>query len=147
MWRPEFRPLRRCCPPPRVRPLTHFLECFEALFAVLGLGPANSLTLVEHYDAFVEGTQRWIDLLTADGAAVIAETAMCRKVFDVKTGITVSTIHGVIGRRGWHLPLRQSASLCRDVCNVMGRNLERCVSFDRKQTERTSNHEYDVRLF
>jgi DNA helicase II / ATP-dependent DNA helicase PcrA len=77
--------------------LTYLLECFEALFAMLGIDRANSPTLVEHYDAFVESSQRRIDRLTADGAAAIAETAMFRKVFDVKTGITVSTIHGVKG--------------------------------------------------
>jgi len=77
--------------------LTYLRECFEALFAVLGIDQTTSPMLVEHYDAFVESSQRRIDRLTADGAASIAETAMFRKVFDVKTGITVSTIHGVKG--------------------------------------------------
>ena len=77
--------------------LTYLLECFDSLFAALGIDRATSLMLVEHYDAFVESSQRRIDRLTADGTAAIAEIAMFRKVFDEKTGITVSTIHGVKG--------------------------------------------------
>jgi len=77
--------------------LTYLLECFDALFAALSIDCATYPMLVEHYAAFVESSQRRIDRLMADGAAAIAEIAMFRKVFDVKTGITVSTIHGVKG--------------------------------------------------
>ncbi len=77
--------------------LKYLLECFDALFAVLEIDRTSSLMLVEHYEAFVEGSQRRIDRLVADGATAIAEVAMFRKVFDEKTGITVSTIHGVKG--------------------------------------------------
>lgn len=77
--------------------LKYLLECFDALFTALGLDRSSSLMLVEHYDAFVEGSQRRLDRLVADGATAIAEVSMFRKVFDEKTGITVSTIHGVKG--------------------------------------------------
>ena len=77
--------------------LTYLIECFDAVFAALGIDRADSPMLIEHYDAFIEGSQRRIDRLTADGTAAIADIAMFRKVFDVKTGITVSTIHGVKG--------------------------------------------------
>lgn len=77
--------------------LKYLLECFDALFATLGLDRTSSPMLVEHYNAFVEGSQRRLDRLVADGATAIAEVAMFRKVFDEKTGITVSTIHGVKG--------------------------------------------------
>ena len=77
--------------------LAYLLECFNALFAALGIDRTAFPMLVEHYDAFVEASQRRIAKLAADGAAAIAEVAMFRKVFDEKTGITVSTIHGVKG--------------------------------------------------
>jgi superfamily I DNA/RNA helicase len=77
--------------------LKYLLECFDALFAALGIDRATSPMLVEHYKAFVDGSQRRIDRLTADGATAIAEIDMFRRVFAEKTGITVSTIHGVKG--------------------------------------------------
>ncbi|MEP3892487.1 MAG: ATP-dependent helicase [Litorimonas sp.] len=77
--------------------LKFLLECFDAFFAALGIDRTSSPMLVEHYDAFVEGSQRRLDRLVADGATAIAEVAMFRKVFDEKTGITLSTIHGVKG--------------------------------------------------
>jgi len=77
--------------------LKYLLECFNALLAALNIDRATSPMLVEHYDAFVEGSQRRIDKLIAVGANAIAEVAMFRKVFAEKTGITVSTIHGVKG--------------------------------------------------
>lgn len=77
--------------------LKYLLECFDAIFAALEVDRRSSPMLVEHYEAFVEGSQRRIDKLVADGATAIAEVAMFRKVFDEKTGITVSTIHGVKG--------------------------------------------------
>jgi superfamily I DNA/RNA helicase len=77
--------------------LEYLLECFDALFAALGIDRAISPMLAEHYDAFVEGSQLRIEKLTATGGTAIAEIAMFRKVFAEKTGITVSTIHGVKG--------------------------------------------------
>ncbi|MBS1051188.1 UvrD-helicase domain-containing protein [Gluconobacter japonicus] len=77
--------------------LKYLLESFDALFVALGIDRTSCPMLIEHHEAFVEGSQRRIDRLIADGAAAIAETAMFRKVFDEKTGITVSTIHGVKG--------------------------------------------------
>lgn len=77
--------------------LKYLIECFDAIFAALGIDRTISPMLVEHYDAFVEGSQRRLDRLVADGATAITELAMFRKVFDERTGITVSTIHGVKG--------------------------------------------------
>lgn len=77
--------------------LKFLLECFDALFAALGIDRTSSAMLVEHYEAFVEGSQRRIDRLVADGATAITEVVMFRKVFDERAGITVSTIHGVKG--------------------------------------------------
>lgn len=77
--------------------LKYLLECFDAVFAALQIDRTSSPMLVEHYEAFVDGSQRRLDRLVADGAAAIAEVGMFRKVFDEKAGITVSTIHGVKG--------------------------------------------------
>lgn len=77
--------------------LTYLLECFDALFLELDIDRATSPMLIGHYDAFVDSSQRRIDRLIAEGDAAIADIATFRKVFDVKNGITVSTIHGVKG--------------------------------------------------
>ncbi|HDZ81321.1 MAG TPA: ATP-dependent helicase [Roseobacter sp.] len=77
--------------------LTYLIECFDALFAALGVDREASPMLIEHYDSFVGSSQKRINQLTATGTAAIADLDMFRKVFDVKTGITVSTIHGVKG--------------------------------------------------
>lgn len=77
--------------------LTYLLECFDALFAELGIDRTTSPMLVEHYNAFVEASQRRIEKLAKEGSAAIANVEMFRKVFREKTGITVSTIHGVKG--------------------------------------------------
>ncbi|MFX5743255.1 3'-5' exonuclease, partial [Acinetobacter baumannii] len=50
-----------------------------------------------HHDAFFECSQKRIDRLVKEGSAASAELAMFRKVFAGRTGITVSTIHGVKG--------------------------------------------------
>lgn len=77
--------------------LKYLVECFDAIFVALGIERTSSPMLVEHYEAFMEGSQRRIDRLVAEGSAAIAEVAMFRKVFEERTGITVSTIHGVKG--------------------------------------------------
>jgi len=51
----------------------------------------------EHHDAFFESSQRRIDRLTKEGSEAIAEVAMFRRVFAGRSGITVSTMHGVKG--------------------------------------------------
>ncbi|WP_108816847.1 UvrD-helicase domain-containing protein [Loktanella sp. Alg231-35] len=77
--------------------LANLVECFNAMLPALGIDYTTYPMLTEHYDAFVESSQKRIDRLTADGVDAIADIATFRKVFDLKSGITVSTIHGVKG--------------------------------------------------
>lgn len=70
---------------------------FDELFAEIGIDRTSSQSLVEHYDAFFEASQRRVDKLIAEGSLAIAEVAMFRKVFAARSGITVSSIHGVKG--------------------------------------------------
>lgn len=70
---------------------------FDALFAALKIDFRAFEPLLEHYQAFFESSQLRIERLQKEGSAAIGETEMFRKVFASKTGITVSTIHGVKG--------------------------------------------------
>ncbi|NVN03911.1 MULTISPECIES: ATP-dependent helicase [Asaia] len=70
---------------------------FDRLCAVLGIDHLACDSLKEHYNAFFESSQKRIDRLIKEGSEAIAELAMFRKVFAGRTGITVSTIHGVKG--------------------------------------------------
>jgi superfamily I DNA/RNA helicase len=70
---------------------------FDQLCAALGIDYYACTSLKEHHDAFFESSQKRIDRLIKEGSDAIAELAMFRKVFAGRTGITVSTIHGVKG--------------------------------------------------
>lgn len=70
---------------------------FDALFSALKIDFREFASLFEHYQAFFESSQLRIERLQKEGSAAIGETEMFRKVFASKTGITVSTIHGVKG--------------------------------------------------
>jgi superfamily I DNA/RNA helicase len=77
--------------------LTYLRSFFHRLFEAIGIDRASSPMLVEHHDAFFDSSQKRIDRLVKDGSAAIADLAMFRKVFAARSGITVSTIHGVKG--------------------------------------------------
>ncbi|WP_336972189.1 ATP-dependent helicase [Sphingobium aromaticiconvertens] len=70
---------------------------FDQLCAALSIDHIASASLKEHHEAFFECSQKRVDLLVKEGSLAIAEVAMFRKVFAGRTGITVSTIHGVKG--------------------------------------------------
>ena len=70
---------------------------FEALFAAIKIDFRAFEPLLEHYQAFFESSKLRIERLQKEGSAAIGETDMFRKVFASKSGITVSTIHGVKG--------------------------------------------------
>lgn len=77
--------------------LTYLQLFFDALFERLGIDFRALPPLLDHYVAFFESSQARIQRLRNDGAEFIGEIAMFRKVFESRTGITVSTIHGVKG--------------------------------------------------
>jgi len=70
---------------------------FDQLCAALGIDHGAYSLLKEHHDAFFGCSQRRVDLLVKEGSPAIAEVAMFKKVFADRTGITISTIHGVKG--------------------------------------------------
>ena len=75
-----------------------FLNCFfDKLFEVIGIDRMSSAMLIEHHDAFFESSRLRIERLQREGSEAIGEIGMFRKVFADRTGITVSTIHGVKG--------------------------------------------------
>ena len=53
--------------------------------------------LHEHNEAFFGSAQARISRLQSEGAEFIGDVATFKKVFENRTGITVSTIHGVKG--------------------------------------------------
>ncbi|AXA67755.1 UvrD-helicase domain-containing protein [Pseudomonas oryzihabitans] len=77
--------------------LTFLREFFDHLCSAFGIDRHICAVLQEHHDAFFECSQRRIDKLIKEGSEAIAELTMFKKVFADRTGITVSTIHGVKG--------------------------------------------------
>lgn len=70
---------------------------FETIFSKLGVDFTLIPSLKEHHDAFFESSQARIDRLRKEGAQFIGDISSFRKVFENRSGITVSTIHGVKG--------------------------------------------------
>lgn len=82
---------------PETDGLAYLRQFFDVLFEAIGIDRTASPSLVEHYDDFFESSEARVQYLARDGSAPITELAMFRKVFAHRTGITVSTIHGVKG--------------------------------------------------
>jgi superfamily I DNA/RNA helicase len=77
--------------------LTYLRRFFDLLFERIGIDYRKHPALVDHHQAFFESSQARIDRLKKEGSAFIAEIANFRRVFESRSGITVSTIHGVKG--------------------------------------------------
>lgn len=77
--------------------LTYLRLFFDELLFQLGIGLADHPVLQEHYDAFFADSQVRLERLQRDGLQGISEIAMFRRVFASRSGITISTIHGVKG--------------------------------------------------
>lgn len=77
--------------------LTYLREIFDLLFTHLKIDFRAVPTLVEHHASFFESSATRIDRLVREGGIAFAEITTFRKVFATRTGITVSTIHGVKG--------------------------------------------------
>jgi DNA helicase-2/ATP-dependent DNA helicase PcrA len=77
--------------------LAYLAACFEALFEFIGIDFRSVPVLREHYEAFFDSSRSRIDRLKKEGAEFIDDIKTFRKVFEVRTGITLSTIHGVKG--------------------------------------------------
>jgi DNA helicase-2/ATP-dependent DNA helicase PcrA len=77
--------------------LTYLAASFEALFTSIGIYFRSIPALLEHYESFFDSSRSRIERLKKDGAEFIDDITTFRKVFEIRTGITVSTIHGVKG--------------------------------------------------
>lgn len=77
--------------------LKYLTEFFNAFFLRINVNYFLFEPLTEHYKAFFESSQARIERLKKEGAEFIGDISNFRKVFKSRTGITVSTIHGVKG--------------------------------------------------
>ncbi|PVZ72190.1 UvrD-helicase domain-containing protein [Pelagibaculum spongiae] len=77
--------------------LVYLTNFFEAFFSSVAIPFREYAPLIQHYDAFFESSQSRIERLRKDGAEFIGDINTFRKVFNTRSGITVSTIHGVKG--------------------------------------------------
>lgn len=82
---------------PETDGLTYLAQAFAALFERLGIVIDSFPPLVEHREAFFRSSKSRIDKLQKAGASYINDVSFFEKVFRERTGITVSTIHGVKG--------------------------------------------------
>lgn len=77
--------------------LSYLRLFFDELLFQLGVDLADHPILQEHYDAFFADSQVRLDRLQRDGLQGISGITMFRRVFASRSGITISTIHGVKG--------------------------------------------------
>lgn len=77
--------------------LRYLSEYFDAIFAWLAIDYRLLQTPAEHHRAFFESSQARIDRIAQQGAESIRNIETFRKVFAERSGITISTIHGVKG--------------------------------------------------
>lgn len=75
-----------------------YLELFfDELLLVLGIDIALFPSLDDHRKAFFERSRIQIERLENAGVQAVSNIAMFRRVFAARSGITISTIHGVKG--------------------------------------------------
>ena len=77
--------------------LGYLEEYFDALFEELQINYTTVPTLLGQYQAFFRESQLRVDRLIREGTPFATHIDVFRKVFRPKSGITVSTIHGVKG--------------------------------------------------
>lgn len=77
--------------------LTYLRRFFDEIFSCLKIPFHEFLQLEEHYNAFFESSESRITRLESEGVDGIGGIDFFRKVFQSRSGITVSTIHGVKG--------------------------------------------------
>ncbi|WP_241134168.1 UvrD-helicase domain-containing protein [Achromobacter insuavis] len=77
--------------------LAYLDQAFVALLDRLGIHLNSFPGLVEHREAFFASSQARLEKLQNAGAAYITDLSFFKKVFRERSGITVSTIHGVKG--------------------------------------------------
>lgn len=83
--------------PSAVDGLGYLREYFDFFFERLRINFSAIPTLVGQYEAFFRESQTRIDRLLREGTPFATDIDVFRKVFRQRSGITVSTIHGVKG--------------------------------------------------
>ncbi|WP_323897097.1 ATP-dependent helicase [Aeromonas allosaccharophila] len=77
--------------------LAYLRAFFDALFSELGIDFTLYPMLKEHHESFFNSTQNRIDRLKNENEFFATDIEAFRKAFKPRTGIKVSTIHGVKG--------------------------------------------------
>jgi superfamily I DNA/RNA helicase len=77
--------------------LTNLRLFFNAIFCELDINFELYPSLKEHHESFFNSTQNRIDRLSNENALFATDITAFRKAFKPRTGIKVSTIHGVKG--------------------------------------------------
>jgi DNA helicase-2/ATP-dependent DNA helicase PcrA len=77
--------------------LTYLEQFFNELFNNINIDFRSIPSLVEHHTDFFSSSQDRIERLQEKEATFISDIASFRKVFENRSGITVSTIHGIKG--------------------------------------------------
>jgi superfamily I DNA/RNA helicase len=77
--------------------LSYLGEFFDTLFAHLKIDFKSIPMLKEHREAFFTSAADRIERMQREGATFIDSVASFRNVFEVRRGISVSTIHGIKG--------------------------------------------------
>jgi superfamily I DNA/RNA helicase len=79
------------------RGLAYLDQAFVALLDRLEIKLSSFSGLLEHHEAFFASSRARLEKLQSSGAAYITDVSFFKKVFRERSGITVSTIHGVKG--------------------------------------------------
>jgi superfamily I DNA/RNA helicase len=77
--------------------LAYLEQFFDHLFERLNIDFRAFSSLVEHHDAFFSSSRDRIQRIQREGTTFINTINAFRKVFESRSGITVSTIHGIKG--------------------------------------------------
>lgn len=77
--------------------LSYLRRAFDAVFTALGIDYRSVPALSEHHTAFFDSSMARLSRLVNEGGDDFAHISTFKKAFSSRTGITVSTIHGVKG--------------------------------------------------
>ncbi|EPO9655381.1 3'-5' exonuclease, partial [Klebsiella pneumoniae] len=77
--------------------LRYLDQAFTELLKRLNISPEIHPALLTHREAFFSSSAARIERLQKEGATYINQISVFKKVFRERSGITVSTIHGVKG--------------------------------------------------
>ena len=83
--------------PSDVEGLDYLASYYRTLFEHMNIDYSQYRPLQEQHDAFFTSSRERVDRLIAEGAPYVSDIATFRRVFRPRTGITVSTIHGIKG--------------------------------------------------